>query len=62
MQVQQVYSTYDVIYDQERKRIYKTILDNTGKTFTEYAEYYYPLYTRQGVSEVSKGTNIDLKA
>ncbi len=62
MQVQQVFSTVDVIYDQQRKRVYTTVVDNTGKKFVEYTEYYYPLYTKQGVLEMQKGSTIDLKA
>jgi hypothetical protein len=62
MQVQQVFSTVDTVYNQERKRIYKTVQDNTGKTFVEYTEYYYPLYTKRGVLEVQKGSTIDLQA
>jgi len=62
MQVQQIFSTVDAVYNQERKRVYTTVEDNTGKTFVEYKEYYYPLYTKQGVLEVEKGSTIDLKA
>ena len=62
MQVQQVFSTVDTVYNQERKRVYTTVTDNTGKTFVEYEEYYYPLYTKRGVLEVEKGSTIDLKA
>jgi hypothetical protein len=62
MKVQQVFSTVDTVYNQERKRVYTTVTDNTGKTHVEYAEYYYPLYTKRGVLEVEKGSTIDLKA
>jgi hypothetical protein len=62
MQVQQIFSTIDTVYNHERKRIYTTVVDNAGKTAIQYQEYFYPLYTKQGVLEVSKGTNIDLKA
>jgi hypothetical protein len=62
MHVQQVFSTIDTVYNQERKRVYKTVVDNTGKTSVECQEYYYPLYTKKGVLEVPKGATIDLKA
>ena len=62
MQVQQVFSTVDAVYNQERKRVYTTVKDNSGQTFVEYTEYYYPLYTKQGVLETQKGSTIDLKA
>jgi hypothetical protein len=62
MQVQQVFSTVDVVYNQERKRVYTTVIDNTGQRRVEYAEYFYPLYTKRGVLEVEKGSTIDLKA
>ena len=62
MKIEQVFSTIDTVYNQERKRIYTTVADNAGNTRIECVEYFYPLYTRQGVLEVQKGSTIDLKA
>ena len=61
MQVQQVHSVFDVVYNQQRKQVYTTLKDTNGQTFVQYQAYYYPLYTKRGVLEVQKGSTIDLK-
>lgn len=61
MQVQQVHSAFDVVYNQQRKQVYTTLKDTNGQTFVQYQAYYYPLYTKHGVLEVQKGSTIDLK-
>jgi hypothetical protein len=61
MIVQSIHSAWDMVYNQYRNIVYKTLEDPiTQKTYIDVVEY---LYTKEGkIEEPAKGRNVDNQA
>jgi hypothetical protein len=61
MIVQNIHNSWDIVYNQYRNTMYKTLEDPiTQKKIIEVVQY---LYTKQGrIEEPAKGNNVDKQA
>jgi len=63
MYISQIARINDHYMGRDREKVYVTLKDENGATYTRYEQYLFTPYNKQGkLEELQKGNTIDLKA